>query len=666
MKNRLLSIAFFCSLFLLGGYQSFGQKLAQQWLDSALSVRATNGSLAIELYNAGIKTAKQERNTDLLALINYELAHHYYSQRAYVEVLRPIRKAINKAKDNDELNFNARLLLGNTFSILGNHDSALVQFKILSEKDNVKDINNRLLTLANLASAQANIGNTASSFKTYFTALNLADSIQNQEAKANLQVEIGSLFKNEGNYAQAQSLYNQALRHFLETNKAANSANVYNHLGEVLMELGSLDSANAYFDRSISIFQEKNLIEELANTYDLIGKLRLAEPNRGAAIESFERAFSVRRRFNLVAEMPKSYLALTQAHFIGKRYNQAMAEARKGLALAKATQSGPYKFEFSQQLYKVFKELNYGDSALVYLEMANEISDSLAQLNNSQLEIRLKTQFEDQQKQQEIERLRATKAANQKVIKNQRFLGLAVMVIAILAIAMVVVMYNRYRLKNRAARLIAAKNKENVLLLKELHHRVKNNLQFIASMISIQRSKIPDEGTRQELKESLQKVTAMALVHNKLYRKSASSEKLSFKYFLAELTDSLALSYGYDTDQIRVKYGWKNPQFDIDTYNALGLIINEMVTNSFKHSGEDVEIEMIFRERSDYHQIIYSDNGPGIDHELTQKEKNTGTVLIELLAQEMGGTLQYVPNQPGEKGIKIVLDLKTSKHNGKS
>lgn len=564
------------------------------------------------------------------------------------------RDSLKKATERRE----ASEVLGDAYSYLADFDSAIYFYnKALSLLDS-NDLKPSIGALEKLGAAYENIGNSSLALESYITAIKRSESLNLRAQTASLEIRIGDLYLADGKLFNAGKFFNKARRRYEELKNETGLATAIYSFGKMHLRYDQPDSAQLYLEQALGMLFSQNAKSQMAEVYNELGFVALKIDNWEKAIEHFNEALAIRRGENNLATIPEIYANISNAFLKGQRYDAALREARKGLNMAIRTQSGPSKLKLSQQLYKIFSDLNYGDSAIVYYETYVRLKDSIAGLDNKKLAIKLRTQFEADQREAELERLRELNQANNSAIRKQWYLTISIGVIALMSFALVFFLYNRNKLKKKAHFAITRKNAENVLLLKELHHRVKNNLQFIASMMSIQRSKIDDKGTRQELKESLQKVQSMAMVHNKLYRKGGASANLTFKKFLAELTDSLALSYGFDTDQIRVLYGWKKVDFDIDTYNALGLILNEMVTNSFKHCHEDVEIKMIFREVKGKKSIVYSDNGPGIDKEMTPEMSNTGTVLIQLLADEMNSQIHYIPNTEDEKGIKIVLDLK--------
>jgi PAS domain S-box-containing protein len=190
------------------------------------------------------------------------------------------------------------------------------------------------------------------------------------------------------------------------------------------------------------------------------------------------------------------------------------------------------------------------------------------------------------------------------------------------------------------------------LLLKEIHHRVKNNLQTIASLLYLQSLSTDDEAIKKLLNEARSRVYAMGLIHQKLYQ-SADITRIPFTDYISQLIEYLKESYGVDETKIRVSVSVKPEDlfFDLDTGIPCGLIINELVMNALKYAFRDrpggtITIRME-RDETDQNVLVVSDDGHGIseDVDLTTM-KSLGMTIVASLVRQLGGTMEMV-RQPG-------------------
>jgi PAS domain S-box-containing protein len=184
---------------------------------------------------------------------------------------------------------------------------------------------------------------------------------------------------------------------------------------------------------------------------------------------------------------------------------------------------------------------------------------------------------------------------------------------------------------------------EKVMLIKEIHHRVKNNLQIIISLLNLQSRYITDEATLAAIKESQNRVRAMSLVHEKLYQADNVS-KIQIKDYIRFLGNGLFQFYGAKSRGVRLTLDVGNVDATINTAIPLGLIINELISNSLKYAfpdGRTGEITITVRKEDQALHIQFRDNGAGIPETLDWKNtKSLGLRLVNTLVDQLNGTVE--------------------------
>jgi len=198
--------------------------------------------------------------------------------------------------------------------------------------------------------------------------------------------------------------------------------------------------------------------------------------------------------------------------------------------------------------------------------------------------------------------------------------------------------------RKRAEGQIKASLKEKEVLLQEIHHRVKNNIQVIISLLRLQAEKIGDKKYAELLKESQDRIGSMALVHEELY-KSKDFANIDFGEYVKSLVKNLYTSYGVDANKIRLNVEVESIRFDLGNAIPCGLIINELGSNSLKHAfpdERDGKIEISLKEiNEDDIELTVTDDGVGIPKSLNIKQTDTmGMNLIKVLAEhQLGGKI---------------------------
>ena len=199
--------------------------------------------------------------------------------------------------------------------------------------------------------------------------------------------------------------------------------------------------------------------------------------------------------------------------------------------------------------------------------------------------------------------------------------------------------------KQEVAQLNTQLEQKN-MLLKEVHHRVKNNLQTVSSLLSIQSRGVDDENTKKLLKNSQRRVLTMAMIHEMLYKKDEHVELVPLAPYLQELSESLiASSNAKNSLDINLELNIPDVNLKVDTIISLGLIVNEIITNSIKYAFNPKEKGIIYlkiEQHTEYtYQLNIGDNGVGFSKENSEKPSNSmGLKLIESLARQIKGDIK--------------------------
>jgi len=199
--------------------------------------------------------------------------------------------------------------------------------------------------------------------------------------------------------------------------------------------------------------------------------------------------------------------------------------------------------------------------------------------------------------------------------------------------------------------------REKEMLLKEIHHRVKNNLQVISSMLSMQARNVGDETVLSVLRESQNRVRAMAAVHSMLY-KSNNFAEINFGVYIQDMAKQLFSSYNINPEVISLSISVENVLLSIETAIPCGLIINELISNALKHAFPDNktgEIKIELSQGNSEIRIIFEDNGVGFPENVDFKKADTlGLDLINLLVEQLEGTIELHRNG----GTRYMIMLK--------
>ena len=325
------------------------------------------------------------------------------------------------------------------------------------------------------------------------------------------------------------------------------------------------------------------------------------------------------------------------------------------------------------QKYRLERVLGYNENALKTVDDLLATRDSFQKLEFKQLSVEMAAKYEAKEQEQEI--LLLNKEGELKDIKIQRS-NTTKWLFGIGALALL--LFSFYLAKN-----IRDKKKHNIILeekneiinanlieketlLKEIHHRVKNNLQIISSLLRLQSRTIDDPDTKEVFLEGQNRVESMALIHQNLYKEN-NLKGVEVKNYIEKLCNNLLETYQLSKEDIELKLDIKPINLDITTLIPLGLIINELFSNSLKYAFTE-ELNPIlgvqlFEENNQLHLIIY-DNGHGINDEMIEFLNNAqmrgnknwgfGTRLIKTFAKKLEATI-HAKNTDGTE-VKLIID----------
>ncbi len=211
--------------------------------------------------------------------------------------------------------------------------------------------------------------------------------------------------------------------------------------------------------------------------------------------------------------------------------------------------------------------------------------------------------------------------------------------------------------RRQAEAAIKKSLEEKDVLLSEVHHRVKNNMQVISSLLRLQSRAIKDEQFAEMVRESQNRIRAMALIHEKLYR-SRDLANIRFEDYIRDLVADLFRFYAVRRQRIGLRLETDDVRLEVGRAISCGLIVNELVTNALKHAfpdGASGEIRIAFRQRQDGYELVVADNGCGLPPgQSLDGDQSLGLRLVSILAEDqLKGRLTVVPGPGAEFRIRF-------------
>lgn len=223
----------------------------------------------------------------------------------------------------------------------------------------------------------------------------------------------------------------------------------------------------------------------------------------------------------------------------------------------------------------------------------------------------------------------------------------------------ILILYSRQRKKSG---IIEKQSADLEVLMKEIHHRVKNNLQIVSSLIDLQSHSITDVQAHEAVKEGKNRVQSMALIHQNLYREG-NIKGIKVKEYVSNLLQTLCDSYNVTNDKVKINADIDDLNLDVDTMIPLGLVLNELVSNAFKYAfkeRQNGELTIVLNEAHNELHLSVSDNGKGFPTGMdVSNNKSFGLKMIRAFAQKLKAKLD-IYNRNGAVVEMRITKFKTA------
>jgi two-component sensor histidine kinase len=516
-------------------------------------------------------------------------------------------------------------------------------------------------------------------------------SIANKKGQATTWFKIGWVHKKKGEMEEAMQADLKALTLMEDLDDKLGIAGAYSRLSEDVSMQGRQAEALEYAIKTIDICEKNNLKEELVYGYTAAGAASIAMSKHEDALRYFDKAYTLAKSLG--------FDAMSMCDFMNNRgnalkrlgrYKEALAEYEATMVLAKKNNytnaitavtanlgeinlllenyaaALPFQLETVRLQEKdgdlsnltenyghvstIYEKLGNYKEALTYERKARLMRDSTAKMESDKAMSEMLTRYETGKKE-------ATIASQEKQLSQQRLVQWLSIGLAALLAGFLFFGWRSYKARTVANRLLAAKNGENELLLKEIHHRVKNNLEVVSSLLALQSAQIDDPKTKDAMQEGQNRVQSIGIVHQKLYQ-GVNLGSIEMKDYFINLSEGILDSFGADK-RVTIECAMDTLDLDIDTAVPLGLIVNELLTNTLKYAfpdGQHGKVEIKLQKNADgVLQLQVRDNGVGKSS--TIKGTGFGGQLITLLTQQLNGTMQ----EEIKDGTRISFAFKPAK-----
>lgn len=562
----------------------------------------------------------------------------------------------------------------------GNIDLAekeLLQASALQKKIGFKHLHYTSAPLAFIYSVKYNLNK---SLFYYINSIETMEATNDMICADNFYLRLGNIYEKMGHTKEALELYKKS---FDVGTKNINSGSWYKSFPLTIQlfikdkrykeALDYLKKADTYPpNTAIDIFY---LSQTRASLYEKIGNNVLAEKYYLEMARNAENMMSTRTSRNVAI----GYSQVSLFYAKTGKPDQAKFYADKALDVSKKTNQNFTIQELDLSLFKIDSLKGNYLSAIGHYQDYNKVNDSLYNVSKNREIEELKIQYETLKKEDNIKTLEMQSKLQQSKLHRSRLLINLSIGSILLLVVIIGLLYNSYKVKQKNNKELMIKENEisqqNIKLqhlledkewlIKEIHHRVKNNLQTVISLLNSQSAYIDDDLALSTIKNSQHRIHAMSLIHQKLYM-SENISTINMPIYINELVEYLKDSFNLKQN-IRFKINIDEIELDVSQAIPLGLIINEAITNSIKYAFPDnsqgiISISLITKD-TDHYLLTIADNGTGIMLDPDKKTKNSfGMSLIRGLSDDLDGKFSIENSNGTLLQLSFEKNEQTRKH----
>lgn len=495
------------------------------------------------------------------------------------------------------------------------------------------------------------------SFKNLKIALNYFKKSKDDFRKAQCVVFMGDMAYGLQKYSESINYFKSVFeKHPVLKSEVLYQIMVNHRLAKSYVKKRDYNNAIKYSDSAIFYLNKVALKAELCEIHIIKADALNSLGNTKMALEQIDRAEQIYKKIKDDSRSILIYLNLVKSYIYYKKGNltQALYFIKKNLKFKNISIT-------YLQLSNIQRKLKNYKMAYFYLNKFHISKINEINKNKGNVIVELEALYDLNNKELVVQKLKIKNLENElKLDKKNDELTYAIAV-SILFLIIIAFGFYIYRTRSKVSQILEYNNTklenlnellkkslvEKELLLKEIHHRVKNNLQLVSSILFIQANDSPDISVPEFLDECQNRISSIALIHQNLYM-SDNLDFVNFQIYIEDLT-AFILNSVLDNENIRFQISTNNNNFNIQTSISLGLIINELSCNSIKYAFKDKKEGIIFIEINckggNSFELIFGDNGCGNTN--AKSSKSIGLELVSLLVMQLNGGIVKLEDRIG-------------------
>ena len=498
-------------------------------------------------------------------------------------------------------------------------------------------------------------GNMEVSLRHLTKSLELYQQVGTQNDIADMYNALASYYSDNDQMEDATKKYKEALAIYSSENDTSGMANVHANLGMTYTQLKQFDLARQHLMKQGRLDSLLNSNWGLGFHYDFMGYMYQEMGDNNLALLWYKRALGIRKLEKSHYNICESNLSIASVlNELGKQ-SRALPYLEEVLNYQDAHSSLSQEQRAHETLSDCYAALGEYRLALEHHKQLKTVSDSIYRKDQLAEIASMEAAIKKAELDAEIISLSNDKSIAEMKVGEQRKLVYGSLLSSSLFMVLGLGLFYYYRKAKSQNKEIETALKEKDILLREIHHRVKNNLQIISSVLSLQSRQSRNSSIQQAINEGRNRVRSMALIHQNLYQRENLTGVCVDKY-LEKLVQELFHTYNINREVISLELNVQNMDLDVDTMIPLGLVINELVSNSLKHAfAEDEQGSIALSLIEDEGSLVLTvqDSGKGTTEEEIFSSNSFGNRLIKAFSQKLKADFKIV----NDNGTRITMTI---------
>ncbi len=544
------------------------------------------------------------------------------------------------------------LAMGMVYDYDYQFDSSVYYYqKALTYSRQHGDVHREATTLFNIGATYYYKGELDSALKFYMASEPVFTDLNDEQNISRLYNNLGRIYEKTRQYDYAIEISKKSIEIKERLGDTKGLLNTYTNLSSIYQEIENYDSALLYSNKCVT--QAKISGDLSAYKAELI--------NLGIIYKNLDQPEKALRIFKeaegLITEDEDPYFITEVFHNLSEFYFQNqdfektqhyLEKTREFLLEEKYLETSLHHYQLA---YAFHKDMGNTKQSLDNLEKYMAFREQFLTRETLQKTTELEQLYEKEKRELEIDRLEATNQLQNLSIEKRSRERNGLIAISLMVMMLASLLFYMFKQKQKSLT-------QRETLLKEIHHRVKNNLQIISSLLNLQAGYLKDDAAIDAVKEGQNRVKSMALIHERLYQNDDLSAVEASEY-IENLLNTLYRSFGIDKEDIIPTIQVEPIKLDIDTMIPLGLIVNELINNSLKYAFPDRSgnLEVSLRRIGSAIELKVKDDGSGFDPKILDTTNSYGWKMIQSLSRKLKAEISF----QNEKGNEISLSIRNFK-----